>query len=57
LSPLFDNIKNKMKLTSPTDAYYANTKTKSTIMNYATVDESLATEDWFVEGTKEVRYG
>ncbi|KAJ4296897.1 hypothetical protein N0V90_006945 [Kalmusia sp. IMI 367209] len=39
------------------DAYHAYTTTKSTIINYATAEESIASDDWFREGTGEVRYG
>ncbi|KAI1499938.1 aldehyde dehydrogenase [Biscogniauxia marginata] len=39
------------------DAYYAYTTTKSTIINYASTEETLATDDWFREGTGDVRYG
>ncbi|KAI0601085.1 aldehyde dehydrogenase [Biscogniauxia sp. FL1348] len=39
------------------DAYYAYTTTKSTIVNYASTEETLATDDWFREGTGDVRYG
>ncbi|KAF1965352.1 aldehyde dehydrogenase-like protein [Bimuria novae-zelandiae CBS 107.79] len=39
------------------DAYHAYTTTKSTIINYATAEESIANDDWFREGTGEVRYG
>lgn len=39
------------------DAYHAYTKMKSTIINYAAPEESLATEDWFREGAGSVRYG
>lgn len=43
------------------DAYRAYTKIKSTVINYADVSESLATEDWFRDteggGAAEVRYG
>jgi acyl-CoA reductase-like NAD-dependent aldehyde dehydrogenase len=39
------------------DAYHAYTSAKSTIINYATVEEGLASDDWFREGTGEVRYG
>ncbi|KAF2645184.1 aldehyde dehydrogenase-like protein [Massarina eburnea CBS 473.64] len=39
------------------DAYRAYTTTKSTIINYATPEEILATDDWFREGAGEVRYG
>lgn len=39
------------------DAYHSYTKVKSTIINYATTEESLASEDWFREGTGAVRYG
>ncbi|KAF1955923.1 aldehyde dehydrogenase-like protein [Byssothecium circinans] len=39
------------------DAYHAYTTTKSTIINYATAEETLTTDDWFREGTGEVRYG
>lgn len=38
------------------DAYHAYTTTKSTIINYASTDEALETEDWF-KGTGPVRYG
>lgn len=39
------------------DAYHAYTTVKSTIINYAAAEEGLATDDWFREGTGEVRYG
>ncbi|KAI4623855.1 hypothetical protein J4E80_003667 [Alternaria sp. BMP 0032] len=39
------------------DAYNAYTTSKSTIINYATADEGLASDDWFREGAGEVRYG
>lgn len=39
------------------DAYHAYTSVKSTIINYATAQEGLASDDWFREGTGEVRYG
>ena len=39
------------------DAYHAYTSAKSTIINYATAEEGLASDDWFREGTDEVRYG
>jgi acyl-CoA reductase-like NAD-dependent aldehyde dehydrogenase len=39
------------------DAYNAYTSTKSTIINYATTEEGLASDDWFREGAGEVRYG
>ncbi|EUC30061.1 hypothetical protein COCCADRAFT_104913 [Bipolaris zeicola 26-R-13] len=39
------------------DAYNAYTTSKSTIINYATAEEGLAIDDWFREGTGEVRYG
>ncbi|PSN61778.1 aldehyde dehydrogenase-like protein [Corynespora cassiicola Philippines] len=39
------------------DAYHAYTTTKSTIINYATTEEGIASDDWFREGTGEVRYG
>jgi acyl-CoA reductase-like NAD-dependent aldehyde dehydrogenase len=39
------------------DAYHAYTKTKSTIMNFATSEETLETEDWFASASKNVRYG
>jgi acyl-CoA reductase-like NAD-dependent aldehyde dehydrogenase len=38
-------------------AYHAYTTTKSTIINYATTTEGLASDDWFREGLGEVRYG
>jgi acyl-CoA reductase-like NAD-dependent aldehyde dehydrogenase len=39
------------------DAYNAYTTAKSTIINYASPEESLAGDDWFREGTADVRYG
>lgn len=39
------------------DAYHAYTTTKSTIINYASSEEALASEDWFREGSGQVRYG
>ncbi|PSR81954.1 aldehyde dehydrogenase [Coniella lustricola] len=39
------------------DAYHAYTTMKSTIINYASAAESLASDDWFREGTGDVRYG
>ena len=39
------------------DAYHAYTMAKSTIVNFATAEESLAQDDWFSEGSKNVRYG
>lgn len=39
------------------DAYHAYTTMKSTIINYASPDESLAADDWFREGGGSVRYG
>lgn len=39
------------------DAYHAYTTTKSTIINFAGVEEGLASDDWFREGSGEVRYG
>ncbi len=39
------------------DAYHAYTTAKSTIVNYASVEESLESDDWFREGAGEVRYG
>ncbi|KAL6399771.1 hypothetical protein AUP68_17178 [Ilyonectria robusta] len=39
------------------DAYNAYTMTKSTIINYAPNEETLANDDWFREDDKEVRYG
>jgi acyl-CoA reductase-like NAD-dependent aldehyde dehydrogenase len=39
------------------DAYNAYTTTKSTIINYATAEEGLLSDDWFREGAGEVRYG
>lgn len=39
------------------DAYHAYTTTKSTIINYASTEEALASEDWFREGSGQVRYG
>ena len=40
-----------------TDAYHAYTATKSTVINYASGEESLGADDWFGEGAGEVRYG
>lgn len=39
------------------DAYHAYTTTKSTIINFATAEEGLASDDWFREGAGDVRYG
>lgn len=39
------------------DAYNAYTTTKSTIINYATAEEGLKSDDWFREEGGEVRYG
>jgi acyl-CoA reductase-like NAD-dependent aldehyde dehydrogenase len=39
------------------DAYNAYTTTKSTIVNYATAEDGLASDDWFREGGGDVRYG
>lgn len=39
------------------DAYNEYTTMKSTIINYATAEESLAADDWFKEGNGNVRYG
>lgn len=39
------------------DAYHAYTTTKSIIINYASSEEALASEDWFREGSGQVRYG
>jgi acyl-CoA reductase-like NAD-dependent aldehyde dehydrogenase len=39
------------------DAYHAYTTTKSTIVNYASTEEALESDDWFREGTGDVRYG
>lgn len=39
------------------DAYHAYTTTKSIIINYAPSEEALASEDWFREGSGQVRYG
>ncbi|PNS14544.1 Aldehyde dehydrogenase [Sphaceloma murrayae] len=39
------------------EAYHAYTTMKSTIINYASVEEAKATEDWFGEASKDVRYG
>ena len=39
------------------DAFHAYTTTKSTIMNFATAEESLETEDWFASAPTNVRYG
>ncbi|KAK6508800.1 hypothetical protein TWF481_003570 [Arthrobotrys musiformis] len=38
------------------DAYHAYSKAKSTIINYASTEETRA-DDWFREGNQEVRYG
>jgi hypothetical protein len=39
------------------DAYYAYTKMKSTIINYAATEEGLKMDDWFSEGHGDIRYG
>ncbi|KAK7753573.1 hypothetical protein SLS62_004431 [Diatrype stigma] len=39
------------------EAYHAYTTMKSTIINYASTEESLAADDWFKEGAGNVRYG
>ncbi|KAH7069224.1 aldehyde dehydrogenase-like protein [Paraphoma chrysanthemicola] len=39
------------------DAYHAYSTTKSTIINYASPAEGLVSDDWFREGSEEVRYG
>ncbi|RDA91838.1 hypothetical protein CP533_3657 [Ophiocordyceps camponoti-saundersi (nom. inval.)] len=39
------------------EAYHAYTTTKSIIINYAPVEESLVDDDWFKEGAENVRYG
>ncbi|POS69618.1 aldehyde dehydrogenase [Diaporthe helianthi] len=39
------------------DAYHAYTTMKSTIINYASPEESLASDDWFGESGGNVRYG
>ncbi|KAI1656009.1 aldehyde dehydrogenase [Daldinia decipiens] len=39
------------------DAYNAYTAIKSTIINYASTEESLVTDDWFSDGTGPIRYG
>jgi acyl-CoA reductase-like NAD-dependent aldehyde dehydrogenase len=39
------------------EAYQAYTTAKSTIINYASTEEALATDDWFRETPGEVRYG
>ena len=39
------------------DAYYAYSKIKSTIINYASTEEALKMDDWFHEGDGDVRYG
>ncbi|KAI2464830.1 aldehyde dehydrogenase [Annulohypoxylon bovei var. microspora] len=39
------------------DAYNAYTTTKSTIINYASTEESLLADDWFKVGAGSVRYG
>ena len=39
------------------DAYHAYTTMKSTIINYASTEESLDADDWFKEGPGSVRYG
>ena len=44
-------------LTNRVDAYHAYTTTKSTIINYASAEEILASDDWFREGAGVVRYG
>ncbi|KAJ9145395.1 Aldehyde dehydrogenase [Pleurostoma richardsiae] len=39
------------------EAYHAYTQIKSTIINYASIEEMLETEDWFAESAGGVRYG
>ncbi|KAI2628219.1 aldehyde dehydrogenase [Xylaria nigripes] len=39
------------------EAYHAYTTAKSTIINYASTEEALETDDWFRERPGEVRYG
>lgn len=39
------------------EAYHEYTTMKSTIINYASAEESLAADDWFKEGGGSVRYG
>lgn len=39
------------------DAYHEYTTMKSTIINYASPEESLGADDWFKEGGGSVRYG
>lgn len=39
------------------EAYHAYTTMKSTIINYASAEESAASEDWFKEDAGAVRYG
>ncbi|KAI1385136.1 aldehyde dehydrogenase [Hypoxylon trugodes] len=39
------------------DAYHAYTTTKSTIINYASTEESLVADDWFSDNAAKVRYG
>lgn len=39
------------------EAYHEYTTMKSTIINYASREESLAADDWFKEGSGSVRYG
>ncbi|ORY70410.1 aldehyde dehydrogenase [Pseudomassariella vexata] len=39
------------------DAYNEYTTMKSTVVNYASTEEALASEDWFKEGNGDVRYG
>ena len=39
------------------EAYHAYTTMKSTIINYASTEESLKADDWFKEGLGDIRYG
>lgn len=39
------------------EAYHAYTKMKTTIINYASSEEGLRTDDWFAEAAGAVRYG
>lgn len=39
------------------EAYQAYTMAKSTIINYASTEESLQADDWFKDGSGNVRYG
>ena len=52
----YDGIRSR-QTNDEADAYHAYTTIKSTIINYATTEQFLATEDWFAEKPESARYG